>query len=141
MTRCSALKGILAVIWLVAIGQCTETMKAKLLSIKEYAKRHKESNCHWLLKSVLSITLQFDKRQNGYLVILDAYQSFLTCKQTTTLTVKEYKQQLTLWSDTIEHHGGSIVVNYLLASIANANGELQTVKERKEAARRWPWHC
>ena len=131
---CSALKGNLAAIWSVAIGQCTETMKAKLLSIKEYDKKHKESNCHWLLKSILSITLQFDKRRNGYLAIMDAYQNFLNCKQTTTHTVEEqYKNQLTLWSDTIEHHGGSIVVNYLLTSISNH--ELCTVEEGKEAAR------
>ena len=82
VARCSALKGNLATIWSVAIGQCTETMKAKLLSIKEYDKRHKESDCHWLLKSILSITLLFNKRRNGYLAIMDAYQNFLICKQT-----------------------------------------------------------
>jgi hypothetical protein len=98
VTRCSALKGNLAAIWSVAIGQCTgETMKAKLLSIKEYGMRHKEGDCYWLLKSILLITLQFDKRRNGYLAIaMDAYQNFLTCKQTATLTVEEHKQQLTL---------------------------------------------
>lgn len=41
VSRCAALKGNLAAIWSVAIGQCTETMKAKLLSIKEYKHKHR----------------------------------------------------------------------------------------------------
>jgi hypothetical protein len=134
VSRCAALKGNLAVIWSVAIGQCTEAMKAKLFSIQEYEKKRKESDCHWLLKSILSITLQFDKRRNGYLAVMEAYQNFLNCKLTTTQTVAEYWQQLTLWSDTIEHHGGTIVVNYLLASLTDIRGTIRTVDERKEAA-------
>ena len=66
---------------------------------------------------------------------MEAYQNFLNCKQTTTQTVAEYRQQLTLWSDTIEHHGGSIVVNYRLASVTDVRSTIRTVDERKEAAR------
>ena len=135
VARLSTLKGNLAAIWSVAIGQCTETMKAKLLSMKEYKQKHKASDCHWLLKSILSITLQFDKRRNGYIALMDAYQQFVSLRQSPTQTVEEYKRQLTLWADTIEHHGGSVVLNYSLASITDANGTLRTAEEGKEASK------
>ena len=68
LKRCFTLKGNLAATWSVAIGhQCTETsMKAKLVSVKEYDnKQQQESDCNWLLKIILSITLQFDNRRYG----------------------------------------------------------------------------
>ena len=137
VNRCSTLKGNLAAIWSVAIGQCTETMKAKLVSIKKYDDKHRESDCNWLLKSILSITLQFDNKRYGYLAVMEAHQRFLNCcKQQPNQTLEEYRQQLTLWSDTIEHHDGSIVENYLLVSPTNSIGTVvRTAAERKEAAR------
>ena len=111
VNQVAALKGNLAAIWSVAIDQCTETMKAKLESLKEYKEKHTASDCDWLLKSILSITLQFDKRRYNHLAIMDAHQNFLTCRQSSTQTVEDYRRQLTLWSDTMEHHGGFIVAN------------------------------
>ena len=135
VNRVATLKGNLAAIWSVAIGQCTETMKAKLESLKEYDDMHEASDCNWLLKSILSITLQFDKRRYGHLAIMDASQKFLTCRQSSTQSVEDYRRQLTLWSDTIEHHGGSIVSNENIASDKDSTGKLRTPEERREAAR------
>jgi hypothetical protein len=131
VTRCSTLKGNLAAIWSVAIGQCTETMKAKLESMHEYDERQRTSDCHWLLKSILAITLQFDNRRYGHIAIMDAHQKFLNCKQSSTQTVEDYRRQLTLWSDTIEHHGGSIVTNPALASIIDSKGKSRTADDKR----------
>ena len=135
VNRCSALKGNLAAIWSVAIGQCTDTMKAKLESLKDFETKHADSDCHWLLKSILSITLQFDQRRYGHLAIMDAYQKFLSCKQSNNQTVEDYRRQITLWSDTIEHHGGSIVANYNLTSATDSQGRSLTVEQRNEFSR------
>jgi hypothetical protein len=135
VTRCSALKGNLAAIWSVAIGQCTDTMKAKLESLKDFDEKHAASDCHWLLKSILSITLQFDQRRYGHLAIMDAHQKFLSCKQSSNQTVEDFRRQLTLWSDTIEHHGGSIVANYNLTSATDSQGRPLTLEQRKEFSR------
>ena len=44
VSHCAALKGNLATIWSVPIGQCMEAMKAKLFSIQEYKKKQKETS-------------------------------------------------------------------------------------------------
>ena len=110
-------------------------MKAKLKSLKEFEARSKKNDCHWLLKNILLITLQFDQKRNGYLAIMDAHQNFLNCKQTQEQTTEEYLENLTLWADTIEYHGGTFVENYHLAGAHNANGTPHTEDERKSAAR------
>jgi hypothetical protein len=61
VVRCTALTGNLAAIWSVCIGQCTNAMKAKLESMTDYDDRLHTNDCNWLLKSILSVTLQFDK--------------------------------------------------------------------------------
>jgi hypothetical protein len=47
--------------------------------------------------------------------------------------VEDYRRQLTLWLDTIEHHGGSIVTNSALANANNSTGRAHTAAEYKEA--------
>ena len=39
-------------IWSVSIGQCTETMKAKLELMNDNNAQHRLSDCNWLLKSI-----------------------------------------------------------------------------------------
>ena len=90
VNRCSTLKGDLAAIWSVAIEQCTETMKAKLVSVKEYDDKHRESDYNWLLKSIWSITLQFNNKRFSYLAVVEAHQRFLNCKQQPNQTLEEY---------------------------------------------------
>ena len=110
-------------------------MKAKIKSLNEYTKNAKTNNCHWLLKNILSVTLQFDQKRNGYLAIMDAHMNLLNCKQGPDQTAEEFIENIVLWADTIEYHGGSIVENYLLASPTWPNGTLRSVDERKAAAR------
>lgn len=135
VSRLGVLRGNMAAIFAVAIGQCSDAMKAKLRSLKEYEERSKRNDCHWLLKNILSITLQFDQKRNGYLAIMDAHQNFLNCKQNQDQSVEEYLEALTLWADTIEYHGGTFVENYMLAAALAPDGTLRTEAERRTAAR------
>jgi hypothetical protein len=135
VNRLGVLRGNLAAIFAVTVGQCSDAMKAKLKSTKEFEARSKKNDCHWLLKNILSITLQFDQRRNGYLAIMDAHQNFLNCKQAQDETTEEYLENLTLWADTIEYHGGTFVENHRLASATGPDGTLRTEEEQKSAAR------
>jgi hypothetical protein len=110
-------------------------MKAKLKSLTEYDARSKKHECHWLLKNVRSVMMQFYQKRNGYLAIMDAHQGFLNCKQSQEQTTEEYLEDLTLWADTIEYHGGRFVENWKLASENDASGASRTEAERKSAAR------
>ncbi|KAI2499682.1 Reverse transcriptase (RNA-dependent DNA polymerase) [Fragilaria crotonensis] len=135
VNRMGILRSNLAALFAVALGQCSDAMKAKLKLLKEYEARYKKNDCMWLLKNILSITLQFDQRRNGYLAIMDAHQNFLNCKQAQDQTTEEYLENLVLWADTIEYHGGSFVENFRLASASGPGGELRTEEERRSAAR------
>ncbi len=135
VSRLGVLRGNMAAIFAVAIGQCSEAMKAKLKSLKEYEARSKKNDCHWLFKNILSITLQFDQRRNGYLAIMEAHQNFLNCKQSQDQSIEEYLEALTLWADTIEYHGGTFVENYMLAAATAPDGMARTESERRNAAR------
>lgn len=135
VNRTGILRSNLAAIFAVALGQCSDAMKAKLRSLKEYETRYKKNDCLWLLKNILSITLQFDQRRNGYLAIMDAHQNFLNCKQAQDQSTEEYLENLVLWADTIEYHGGTFVENVMLASAVGPGGEPRTEEERRSAAR------
>ena len=78
LNRFGVLRGNMAAIFAVAIGQCSaEAMKAKLKSLSDVEARSKKNECQLLLKNILSITFQFDQKRNGYLAIMDAHQNFL----------------------------------------------------------------
>ena len=96
VNRLGILRGNMAAIFAVALGQCSKAMKAKLKALSHFKARSKKNDCRWLLKNILSITLQFDQKQNGYLAIMDAHQNLLHCKQQTQeQTTEEFLENLT----------------------------------------------
>jgi hypothetical protein len=62
VNRLGVLRGNMAAIFAVALGQCSKAMKAKLKSLSDFETRSKKNDCHWLLKDILSITLQFNQK-------------------------------------------------------------------------------
>jgi hypothetical protein len=120
-----------AVIW----GQCSEAMRAKIKSLNGYAERTAENDCLWLLNQVRAGTLQFDEKQNGFISLLDARTSFLTCKQTQKQSSDDYLETLKGWADTIEYHGGSVAENHELIPATAENGAARNVEERRAIAR------
>jgi hypothetical protein len=133
--RCSILKGNLCALWSVTIGQCTQAMKDKLESIKEFDAKRNNNDCIWLFESILGINMQFDQRRYGHLALMEALQKFLTCKQANGQSIDDYRRQLMMWCATIEHFGGTVVGNFELANAQDSNGTTRTTDERKEAAR------
>ena len=99
VSRSLTLEQNLAAIWAVAFGQCTDAMKVKLESIPEFKHQETTTDCEWLLKTILSVTVPFDQCQYGYLAIMEAHQKFLSCIQSPLQTLNNYRQQLSLWSE------------------------------------------
>ena len=90
------LRSNLVAIWNIILGQqCIDTMKAKLEAHADFDDRENNQDCAWLLTTILAITLQFDNCRYWVNTLLEAYQKFFTCRQSSTQTVDDYRQALT----------------------------------------------
>ncbi|KAI2490728.1 hypothetical protein MHU86_23826 [Fragilaria crotonensis] len=90
-------------------------MKAKVKSLDGYAQSTANDDCEWLLNNIKAVTMQFDAKHNGYISMLDATASFLNCRQQQGQSADSYLEALKSRSDTIEYHGGTLVLNPKLA--------------------------
>jgi hypothetical protein len=79
-----------------------------------YAKKATKNDCFWLLRQIKSVTLRFNKSNNGFLSLLEAQNSFLSCKQLIGQSVIDFPDCLVGWAKNIETHGRTVVVNYEL---------------------------
>ena len=135
-SRTTALTGNLAALYAVIWGQCSESMKAKLKAAREYADKAATNDCFWLLKQIKSVTLQFDDKRNGYIALLDATANYLNLRQSQNQSVVDYVDALCRgYADTIEYHGGSVVINYKLVPWMSDDGTPRSVEERTAIAR------
>ena len=99
------LRSNLVALWNTIIGQCTDTMKAKLESLPTFEKNATDRQCAWLLTTILSITLQFDNRRYTVNTLVEAY------RQHPNQSVDDYRQAMATWADIIEHHGGTLILS------------------------------
>lgn len=139
--RNTALLGNLAALYAVIWGQCSESMKAKIKANRDYVEKSAANDCFWILKQIKSVTLKFDSKRNGYIALLDATANFVNLRQSQTQSVVDYVDALRGYADTIEYHGGSIVVNYKLVPWMSDEGTPRTVEERTEIARERTMAC
>jgi hypothetical protein len=122
---------VFAVIW----GQCSENMKARLKTHDSYADKAAKNDCFWILRQIKSVTLQFDESKNAILSLLDAQQSFLSCKQLPGQSADDYADSLIGWAETIETHGGTVAVNHKLIPETGSDGSVRDEQSRKAMAR------
>jgi len=95
---------VYSVIW----GQCSPEMQAKLRSLDEYQKRTDDNDCAWILKEIRAVAHQFDAKRNGFLALLDARTSFLTCRQGPNQSCEAYLETFRGWYESLELQGGTI---------------------------------
>ena len=133
--RKRVLRGNLAAIQAVIWGQCSEAMKAKIKSLDGYENSMADDDCEWMLKNIKAVTMQFDAKHNGYISMLDATAAFLNCRQQQGQSADSYLEALKSHADTIEYHGGTLVLNPKLAPEKRANGTTYTDEERKKIGR------
>ena len=135
VSRNRALQDNMTAIHAVVWGQCSEAMKAKVKAHKDYNNKARENDCHWLLKQIKAVTLQFDETRNGFLSLLDALANFVNWRQKEGQTVDDYVDALRGFADTIEYHGGTVVSNPTLVPETDADGALRTIQVRTIIAR------
>jgi len=87
------------------------------------------------VKQIKAVTLQFDEKKNGFISLLDARTSFLTCKQGPQQTPDAYLETLRAWADAIEYYGGSVAENHELIPDRAPDGSIRTIAMRKTMAR------
>lgn len=133
--RQRAMTGNLANVHAVIWGQCSEAMKAKVKSNKEYEAKAATNNCHWFLKEIRAITLQFDQKHNVFVSLMDAKASFYNCRQQQGQSADSYLEELKGWSDNIEYHGGSVSESFTLIPDMDDDGEPRTLVQRTALAR------
>jgi hypothetical protein len=133
--RKTTLRGNLSAIHAVIWGQCSEAMKSKLKSLSGYETSASEDNCEWFLRNINAITMQFDAKHNGYISMLDATANFLNCRQGQQQTVSNYMETLKSHVDTIEYHGGTVVLNPNLAPNRALDGTPLSAAERMKISR------
>jgi hypothetical protein len=127
----SNLSAVQAIIW----GQCSEAMKARIKSLAEYDSRTAADDCKWFLGNIQAITMQFDERHHGYTSMLNAFAGLLNCRQQTEQSVSNYLEVLKSHIDTVEYHGGTLVLNIDLAPETGPDGRQQSQAERMKIAR------
>ena len=110
-------------------------MKARVKTHEGYAENTTKNDCFWLLRQIKSVTLQFDESKDRFLSMLDAQQSFLTCKQQIGQSVDEYAECLIGWAETIETHGGKVAANHELIPATDRAGSTRSTETRKHLAR------
>jgi hypothetical protein len=135
VTRCSTLESNMAAIWSVTYGQCTRAMRDKLEAHADYESSYQSKKCIWLFATIRGINLKFDQTRYAHLALVEAFQHVLSLKQTAGQTVNEFSRDLITASDTIEHYGGSVVLNPFLASARDSTGNARTAAERHAASK------
>jgi Zinc knuckle len=134
--RKRVLRGNLAAIQAIIWGQCSEAMRSKLKSIDGYEESVADDDCEWMLKNIKAVTMQFDAKHNGYISMLDATAAFLNCRQQQGQTADSYLEALKSHADTIEYHGGTLVLNPNLVPATRDDGTpYNNEEERKKVAR------
>ena len=127
----SNLTSLHSVIW----GQCSDEMKARVKTLADYKAKAVDNDCVWLLLQIRLITLRFDERMDGFMSIMDAHRSFLTCVQAPGQTVEEYADTLTGWANTIKTHGGTVMYNYkLIPEKESTDSPARSVEDRQKLA-------
>ena len=98
------MRKIYAVVW----GQCSEGMKAKVMSFDDFKTHDDTCDCIWLLKTIRSVSYQFDEQKDIFLANIEARAKLENCQQRSTETTAQFFEQFNTLVDAFEHCGGTI---------------------------------
>ena len=133
--RVRTLRSNLATVYAVAWGQCSEDMKVRVSTHDHYETKSAANDCVWLLEQIQSVKLQYHEGSDAFMSLLDALNSFLSCKQAVGQSADEYADRLVGWWETLEAHGGVVAPNHLLIKATDSAGNTRTDEQRKALAR------
>ena len=112
--RKSALRENLKTVYSLIWGQCTEYLRAKLESTKNYIIFEKKQDPIGLLKEIKTITFKHEDHQYLYNSLFEAYRNFFTYRQGPNKNNTEFLEQFKNVVDVLEQHGGTIGIDDVL---------------------------
>jgi hypothetical protein len=98
------LRAVYSVIW----GQCSPTMKAKLMSLTNYEAQSRACDCVWLLQQIKAVMYKFEGQRDIFLAMGEARSTLDRCKQQPHESNAVYFDQFKSLVDAFEHYGGTI---------------------------------
>ncbi len=98
------LRAVYSVVW----GQCSPTMKAKLMSMDDYESQSRNCACAWLLRQIKAVMYKFEGQRDIFLAMGEARSTLKRCKQQPHETNAIYFDQFKSLVDAFEHYGGTI---------------------------------
>ena len=93
----------------VALGQCSEAMKAKLESENMYDKISNDGDVIALLKLIRSIAFDYESKQYPHLAVYNSMRSFYGFYQKPSMTNDAYLEAYQNIRDVVEHCGGDLM--------------------------------
>ena len=105
--RETMLEGNIKTLYSLVWGQCTESLRAKLESDKDYVSMSKARDGVMLLKSIKGIVFNFQAHKHPVVSIHEARQRLSRFRQK-KLTVAQYFEKFTNLVEQVEHCGGSV---------------------------------
>lgn len=123
MRRSRQLRSNLATLHTVIWGQCSDDMKSKVKTHEGYKEKTAENDCHWLLRQIKSVTMQYNTSRHGRLALQEALQSYYNCIQEPGQSIEDYVYCIQSWVETIESHGGSVDINLGMVAENDKHGD------------------
>ena len=90
----------------VVLGQCTDSMKAKLEVDKDYSKIANDSDVISLLALIREISYDYESQRYPYLAIHSALKAYCTQGQDYNTTSDAYMESFTNLQEFVTHCGG-----------------------------------
>jgi len=101
-TLADNLKALCAVTW----GQCSEAMRAKIMTIDDCETQNNDSNVSWLLKEIRGIACSFENQRHLFLALDKARTDFQTFRQGGEVPLADCLQSFRTKLAILEHCGG-----------------------------------
>jgi hypothetical protein len=122
MTRRRSLVDNLWAVYSVIWGQCSPTMKVKLMLLDDYETNSRACECVWLLRQIKGAMYKFEGQRDIFLAMGEARSALDRCKQQPHETNAIYFDQFKSLVNAFEHYIGTIGGDKgLIDSIMNEN--------------------
>jgi hypothetical protein len=108
ITRRRSLVDNLCPVYSVIWGQCSRTMKAKLMSMDKYEVKSRACECVWLLRQIKAIMNKFEGQRDIFLAMGAAHSTLECCKQQPNEINAVFFDQFKSLVDAFERYGGTI---------------------------------
>ena len=121
--------------YLVALGQCSKAMKAKLESNSQFESINEDNDLIHLLNLIQDVSYAYKSKQYPYLSVYNGVRSMYSNYQNNYATVDSYLESFQNMNQVVEHCGGNFGTHPLLVqNILTKNGVTSPTNTQKAEA-------